>query len=122
MCTNRRPPRAAISSPWFNHTCRLFNRRRQNALSTMRDSRYLDEETRNYVFLRRMYDCVLAWANAEYYTGLFKSIVAAKDSSEFWGIIKKLATRAPPQTQSLPREAIVAHFTSVFQRQQVSSP
>lgn len=122
MCTTRRPPRTASKNPWFNRTCQLFKRCRQNALAQMRASRYLDEETRHYVFLRRMYDCVLAWAKAEYYAGQLNSLIAAKDSKEFWGIIRKISPRTTPQSQPLSCESIVSHFTSVFQRFQSSPP
>lgn len=121
MCTSSRR-RVANDKPWFNHTCRYFKRCRQNALCVMRSSRYLDEETRNYLFLRRMYDRVLVWAKAEFHLELFNSIIAAKDSREFWRVISRLTYKAPTQSQSLSSEAIETHFTRVFHRFPCSPP
>lgn len=108
---SRTGPRQTISdNPWFNHTCRFFKKCRQNALCVMRTCRYLDEETRNYLFLRGMYNRVLSWAKAEYYHHISSELFRIKDSKDFWRLIKKLSVRAPPQTHSLAIEAVEAHF------------
>ena len=114
MLRHAHPPPSTFNQPWFNRTCAFFKKCHLSALRSMRASGFSEDETKNFLFLKKNYSLVLTHTRLAYLKDLTDSVLSARNSSSFWCAIRKLSPSRASSDPELDVAEVSEHFRALF--------